>query len=454
MFLGDAMTVQGNGLPKRFVSCRFLREFVFIGDGTIQHCCKPGRGFPAIDEPLGKTFPYEKVRESRRRIEEALNSGRDCPCSGCPYLEEKEWNEPGYFCSNIAIAEGKNCNISCSYCCAPHYNKLNSKPFSAPILPLVRDLFEQGLVKPATVISVTSGEPMLWEELTAFLDLVIGEYHHQVTISSNMTIREPKLDRWFEAGKLNIITSIDSGTRATFRKIKRRDLFDTVIANLRHVAKINPDSIRLNYVVLPANINDQDMHGLLDHMLDLGLHKISPSIDHYTAPSPDALDFLGRMKHRAVYLGFNVHMNYPRHDAQHPEIPVRKSIEASYRRQLSAYAGVHAEAIDAVGWGLLEDVKWAKDKGLWVSGWAYDKRNERCADEVAILWRDTPLFAGKCRTINPIVRSDVKTGFGFHSGDIELSRAVLDAKDEIQLYARFGNTWYAAKPIPPEGFDY
>ena len=55
---------------------------------------------------------------------------------------------------------------------------------------------------------------------------------------------------------VKIITSIDAGTRETFKKIKRNDMFDKVMENLRKYP-VNKTKLILKYLILEG-VNDNE----------------------------------------------------------------------------------------------------------------------------------------------------------------------------------------------------
>lgn len=78
---------------------------------------------------------------------------------------------------------------------------------------------------------------------------------------------------------VNILTSLDAGTRETYKAIKRVDCFDKVIENLKRYPVKDVD-FKLKYIFLDGvNDNETDVDGFYDIVKDVGCRTIVLSSD-------------------------------------------------------------------------------------------------------------------------------------------------------------------------------
>ena len=103
---------------------------------------------------------------------------------------------------------------------------------------------------------------------------------------SNLSVYREKLGELMETGRIKkLITSIDAGTRETFKKIKKNDKFDSVVENMRKYP-LDKTIFYLKYLFLPGyNDNEKDVDGFYEIAKKAGAI-VKISVDNKTNAKP------------------------------------------------------------------------------------------------------------------------------------------------------------------------
>jgi molybdenum cofactor biosynthesis enzyme MoaA len=104
------------------------------------------------------------------------------------------------------------------------------------------------------------------------------------------------------------LESLDAGTRESYTKIKGKDVFDTVVENIRRYAA-NSGNIQLKYIVMPENCNDDDLNGFLAICGEIKPMKIRISCDihnDFNILPQQIIDFAIKLGQQAIKRGHEV----------------------------------------------------------------------------------------------------------------------------------------------------
>ena len=127
------------------------------------------------------------------------------------------------------------------------------------------------ILKDDFLLEIGGGEPLLLDNLDKTIELISQKYPKAtVQFVSNYTLENKvnKLMPHLINRKIKTIlkTSIDCGTRETYKKIRGRDLYDTLVNNIIKSAKNNAfDEIILKYIFLEdgSNSASKDINGFI-----------------------------------------------------------------------------------------------------------------------------------------------------------------------------------------------
>ena len=183
-----------------------------------------------------------------------------------------------------------SCNLRCFYCSSVSKNKFkgNMKKTGYSTYDVVKALSEMpNYVESGEDFTVTfsNGEFCANKYHDEIVEVLLHN-EWRIELVSNFSIYREKLAQLMETGRIyRVITSIDSGTRETFKRIKGNDRFDIVIENLRKYP-IHKTKMCLKYIILEGiNDNETDIDGFIKIAKDVNAN-IWLSTDKNTSKKP------------------------------------------------------------------------------------------------------------------------------------------------------------------------
>ena len=276
-------------------TCRWLDSNTWGGiqilDDKIYPCCGPSE--PLYDE---ENLDYSKISidellEKRRVLQKDVMEGK--ACIGCDQIIEKEESDIVVDkISYLSIGLFSTCNLRCKYCYFTH-EQLGDKLTSdrTHLLPFVSRLYNAGFLKDDLYVGVAGGEPTLLEDIPEtceFLEQNCSKSTIVLISNSSIENRTKKFTatlKNLKKIKKHLCTSIDSGTRNTYKMLRGRDLYASVCKNIINYAKNDVfNLIILKYILMfdHSNISDKDIFGFLrffQKVLSLQKGKMALSID-------------------------------------------------------------------------------------------------------------------------------------------------------------------------------
>lgn len=257
--------------------CKYLDSNLFGELHIINnqvHACTP-KCCVLLDNVKISELNVSDIQKQRQQFYENLNKGLNKTCEKCTFLIEKdEENIDIGKLSNLILHPYTTCNLHCNYCVLSE-EKLKKKllPNENHLLNKIKDFYNNNLFKKDFSIALGGGEPSLIEdlkEIAQFLNNLEGKINLTLITNSSISNRIDyvisSLSNTPNIHKI-INTSLDSGTRETYKLLKNRDLFESTCNNLRKYAKSNIFStIILKYVMMNdnSNINKKDLKGFIN----------------------------------------------------------------------------------------------------------------------------------------------------------------------------------------------
>lgn len=249
-----------------YASCHWIEEHVELSRmDSMHYCCYSYRGEDGsnkghikIADLTGATFPLEALEVDRQRIRQAIQHGRETVCLKCPHLTTRVWPARRYPIFSMTINSWTECNLRCEYCFTLKIEKHHKVAYD--LFGIMFDILRRGLLDPSGLVVWGGGDVSALHDFEA-ISKMLSHYGVAQQIKTSGIKYSPAAELVLKSGKGFVEISLDSGTRETFQAVKGRDMFDTVVANIRKYAKVGP--LALKYIVLEKNHGRADLEGFL-----------------------------------------------------------------------------------------------------------------------------------------------------------------------------------------------
>jgi len=264
---------------KAYWSCDWLEGGLFFAGSSIKACCvhHSGRGVPSlIGQYSGGKFPIQEILDARMLIRrENQQPGRHEQCRDCQLLVHRNWPAKVYPIDIINFSHFIRCNLKCVYCLL-HKPDFKPPPFQPNLLPMVEDIIRQGLLAPTAFIMWGGGEVSILPEFEEMFELLSrhGVSHY---VASNAVLLSDTLLKWLPRGQIELIVSVDAGTRETYRAIKQVDAFDRVWKHLGIYAKAGREKVCAKIILTKRNVGE--IPQFIERVVEAGITWVTADVD-------------------------------------------------------------------------------------------------------------------------------------------------------------------------------
>ena len=159
------------------LSCDYLHHYVYLAPNELRHCCK--RFFykgemkgdvKILDVKNDEDLDIDKIIQKKQELFEQINNGEKNPCTGCPYLRKKDWediNKKNFEIKQISVESTSVCSMKCTYCSEMYFGGL--KP-NYNVDKALNNLYEFKTSEDDFEFAWGGGEPTLLEDFENILD--------------------------------------------------------------------------------------------------------------------------------------------------------------------------------------------------------------------------------------------------------------------------------------------
>ena len=261
-----------NNESRKTWSCTDLHNSLFLAPNEIRTCCKR---FFINNELKGdvvlkniqlkedSAISVDEITQSKRDLHFAINRGEDTPCSGCPFMQFKEWGEiENLQVKYLSMEHHSVCNLRCTYCDEKYYG--GAKP-SYNVIGTLEKLQENRSFESLETVVWGGGEPLLDKNFyQMFLSIATSNPGIKQRVLSNSKIYSNELATVLSQENAELVTSIDAGTEETFVKIRGRGSLDRVMGNLQRYASVGGSkSITIKFIFTDGNCNLQEVNSFI-----------------------------------------------------------------------------------------------------------------------------------------------------------------------------------------------
>ncbi len=182
--------------------------------------------------------------------------------------------------AHIQVEITNKCNLRCLSC---HRDLLYPETTSMSFENF-KKVYDE--IHPARINISGLGEPFLNPDIFKIIEHA-KKCGSAVNCATNFTLVGNKIDRLIESGIDQIKISIDASKKETFLKIRKKDLYETLIENIAELNRVkkergvNRPDIRFNYALQKENIDEL----------------------------PDIIELAGSMNVRAIYIQYLIYID-------------------------------------------------------------------------------------------------------------------------------------------------
>ena len=274
--------------------CKFLAHGLYIHYDCFRHChlsihSPNERNNNYIIPYTGPqdTIDWDKVFEIKNSRVKSMREGDIPPfCKGCHWIEEFDETSDEQYLSDfenyvdmIWLGHSNQCNANCIYCFA-YQEILEHRTIKGyDIFPLFKELLDKKIYNleknPNAHVSFAMGEPTIMQSFDDIIKTFTDGGNKFFALYSN-GIHFSKMTEKVLAMpdvEINVVISLDAGSREVFHKVKKVDKFEQVCENIKKyaAAATKPKSLGVKYIIIP-DINDTKEE--IDRWLDLCINRL------------------------------------------------------------------------------------------------------------------------------------------------------------------------------------
>lgn len=248
-----------------FESCSYIEHGMVLDHcNKIRHCNNFNPrygGRPIIYENYnGEKIDWSDFFKKKRALRDKYRNS-SCPelCKDCVNTAFKNWDNEDYV-DYLLLTPWVPCNSNCIYCSAPRDKEVLENTKVYKVLPLIKDMIKNNILKKDGTIDFAGGEPTIYSEFEALLHEFIKHDFQKIIIHTNAIKKSNSIIKGVKKGVVRVLVSIDAGTKEVHEKVKQVKSYDSVWKNLKEYAKHQPkgaDNVKAKYIIVP-NLNDSE----------------------------------------------------------------------------------------------------------------------------------------------------------------------------------------------------
>ena len=261
-------------MKKKYKTCSHLEKSLYLAPNEIRACCqrfffenKMRGDAKLLSITDGVTPKVNDIKKAREKMFDEIQDNKNEYCKGCVFL--KETNQKPKFTSSTAhlsVEHHSVCNLSCNYCSEIYFGGKKSK---YNVVEFVSYLSKSKSLDNCEQVVWGGGEPTLdksFKEIFEEINLHANPriYHRVFT---NSVRYSEALGDFLKKGLVKITTSIDAGTKETFKKVRGRQKLQNVFENLEKYTQIDPTKVTIKYIFTDENYNENEINEFVSNCI-------------------------------------------------------------------------------------------------------------------------------------------------------------------------------------------
>lgn len=231
----------------------------------------------------GEKINWQEFFQIKRELRKLFRE-KSCPqnCKDCVGIAYKQWDDEDYI-DYLLLTPWVPCNSNCIYCEAPRNRDVINNTKIYKVLPLIKDMIKNNVLKKDGTIDFAGGEPTIYPEFEALLHEFIKHNFKKIIIHTNAIKKSPSIIKGLKKGCARVLVSIDAGTKEVHKKIKQVNSYEAVWKNLKEYAKSQPknaDFVKAKYIIVPGlNDEENEIRIWLEKCKDINIKSVVLNLD-------------------------------------------------------------------------------------------------------------------------------------------------------------------------------
>lgn len=255
------------------IACHDLLHSVYLAPNQVRTCCK--RFFVdgeqkgdvvLLDTHLTQPSAHS-ILKAKQVLHQKINQGEETSCSGCPYLEKKDWGGVDKLdIHHLSFEYHSVCNMKCDYCSDIYYGGLQANYDVTRLIDEFSRL--QSLINCESVVW-GGGEPTINKDFIPLIEKISNELDPEQRIFTNALQFKKEILDLIESGNIHITTSVDAGTETTFEKVRGypgKSGLKKVLKNLQRYSRKEPEKITIKYILTEDNCSMDEINKFISHV--------------------------------------------------------------------------------------------------------------------------------------------------------------------------------------------
>jgi len=194
----------------------------------------------------------------RHETIDALRAGKKTSCEGCAALQYGIWErnpKVTFFAVGPNFAGGTKCNANCFYC---NQNEIIREKSNQVLSNYDVHRIGASIYEDIQEICLADGEPSILPDIDKLFELIDKKGWAVWYNTNGIVYSQKNADILAKNTGSFVACALDSGTRETYKKIKRVDKFDIVVNNMKKYTE-SGCRVFLKYILIPTvndNLND------------------------------------------------------------------------------------------------------------------------------------------------------------------------------------------------------
>ncbi|MDD4736597.1 MAG: radical SAM protein [Kiritimatiellae bacterium] len=235
-------------------SCSYIESGLAFNVGSITACCvtQYKLRWPFLAQFRGGELPLDRIMQRKEQMVR-LNQQKQYPqCANCSRLKYQTWTPRAYLFDTLLIANFRYCNIACKYCAIAKRRANRKKAYD--LYPVVKNMLEGSILAPGGTIHWGGGEPTIFKDFEPVLELLRPCHYHHI-IYTNGVVYSRQIEELLRERHATVTCSVDSGTRETYRILKKKDYHEVVWENIAQYAATGA-KVTAKFLIMPENVHD------------------------------------------------------------------------------------------------------------------------------------------------------------------------------------------------------